>query len=193
MKIVILNECFFQPEHLERLSALGEVEVFTDTSTPEQATERLRGADVGIVDQFLLPYDEKVLSALRSLKLLALNTTSFAYVDIEAAKKQGIQVTNAAGFSTRAVAEHVFALIFAIVRRIVLADQTVRAKPFEVDPGEPSHRKFEGFELQGKTLGILGLGKIGNEVASIGASLGMEILAYNRTQKPVPGGQMASL
>ncbi len=88
MKIAILNECFFTENHLAKLRKLGEVKIHKDTTTEEQAIERLKEANIGIVDQFISPLTARVIEANPKLKLLALNTTSYSAVDLAAAKSK---------------------------------------------------------------------------------------------------------
>lgn len=193
MKIAILNECFLNKEHLKRLRALGEVEIFDNTITAEDVIKRLKGADIAVVDGFLAPLNKTVISSADKLKLLVLPHNSYFMVDLETAWKKGITITNTPSFSTQAVAELVIGLMFAVNRKIALMDRKMREEPFESDPANPEHQKLWGFNLRGKTFGIIGLGKIGSEVASLAQGLGMNVIAFNRTPKKVEGVQMVSL
>lgn len=193
MKIVILNECFLNEEHLKELRTLGDVTVYTDTISEKDAIERLKYAEIALVDTFFAPLNKKTFESSKNLKFIALNSTGYDPVDLKAAKEHNIRISNLPGYSTDAVAEHAIALMFATIRKIPLADKEMRIKPFETDPGREAHRKYRGFQLDGKTLGIIGLGSIGIRTASIGRALGMKVIAYNRTPKKIVGIEQKEL
>jgi len=192
MKIAILNECFFTDEHIKRLKKLGEVTIYDDTDTEEKTVQRLKNIDVAIGDQFIAKFNKNVLGK-SSIKHLALNTTSFGYVDIESASKQKIKVSNTPGFSKQSVAELVIGLMFSVNRKIALGDRLMRNKPLELDPGNKNDQRFIGFEIKGKTLGVLGLGNIGSIVAELGIALGMNVVGFNRTPKKIKGVKLMKL
>lgn len=193
MKIVVLNECFLNEGHLNRLKALGEVEIFNDTTSEEQAIERLKGAEIAIWDGFLCTPTAKVLETTDDLKLIVLPHTGYFMVDMEAANKKGIKIANAPGFSKEAVAEMVIGLMFAVNRKIPLMDRDMRENPFESDPGNKDmQNRYWGFDIKGKTMGILGLGRIGSTVATLALGLGMKVVANNRSPKEMDGVEMVS-
>ncbi len=183
MKIVILNECFFSNSHIERLKKLGELSIYEDTNSVEQALERTKDADIVIGDCFLTPFNGKFFNSAKNLKLVAINSTGFDRVDVEAASKKEVRISNVPNFSTEAVAEHVFALIFAVLRKIPMGDKECREKNFEIDPANKNHRRYLGYNLKGKTLGIVGFGNIGKRVTELALGIGMKVMAYNRTPK----------
>lgn len=193
MKISILNECFFNNQHIKRLEKIGQVIVYKDTSTEKDAIERMKDADIVIGDQFIVKFDKNVLDSSKKLKLLALNTTSFAYIDLKTASIKGIKVSNIPGFSKQSVAELAIGLMFAVNRKIAFGDRLMREKPFELDPGNENHRRFIGFDIKGKTLGVMGLGNIGKVVAQLGLALGMNVVAFNRSNKVLAGVKMVDL
>lgn len=190
MKIAILNECFLNDSHLDRLKNLGELAVYPDTNTEELAIERLKDVDVAIADCFICPLNKTVLSSTDKLNYLTINSTGYDLVDLDVAKEKGIKVSNIPGFATEAVAEQTIALMFAVNRRLAQFDSEMRKHPFETDPEKDAH--LAGFNLSGKTLGIVGLGSIGLRVAELGKGLGMKVIAYNRSQKSVEGIEMVS-
>lgn len=187
MNIAILNDYFLKPEHIERLKTLGTVSVFSDTDSEEKAIERLKDIDIAIADCYIAPLTKKVLESTKTLKLIALDVTGYDLVDLETANKKGIKVANLPTFATEAVAEHAIALIFAVIRKINLADASMRENPFQLDPADKDMEKFLGFNLEGKTLGVIGLGRIGQQVAHIGNALGMNVLGYDINQKNIEG------
>lgn len=187
MKLVVLNECFLKPDHIARLKALGDVEIFMDTTTEQQAIERLKDADAAIGDCFVAPLNKQVFSNVPKLKYLSLNSTGYDLVDLEAAKAHNIQLSDIPGFSTEAVAEHAIAMMFAVNRHIVQLDKRVHEQPYEVDPADKTQLPYLGLNLRGKTLGIVGLGNIGQRVAEIAKAIGMNVVAYSRSPKNIPG------
>lgn len=193
MKIKILNECFLKESHLQKLRKLGEVSTYTDTDSEEKAVSRLQDADIAIVDMYLTPINEKVLGSASKLKFISINSTGFDLVDLKSAKAKDVTVSNVPDFSTEAVAEHTIALMLATIRKIPFGNNEMRQNPFEVDPAIKRDLRYKGWDIKGKTLGIVGLGKIGIRVAQLGKALGMNVIAYNRTPKKVPGVKLKSL
>lgn len=193
MKIVVLNEVFLKDSHIKRLKSLGEVEIYSDTNTEEQVIERLKGVDIAVGDMFVAPLNAKVFGSLDKLKLMVLNTIGIELVDVEAASKKGIKVADIPGFCMESVAEQVIALMFAVNRKIVIGDKEMRSKPFETDPGAEAHKKYCGFDIAGKTVGVIGLGSIGQRVAKLAMGLGMKVIAYNRSKKRIEWIEEVSL
>jgi len=193
MKIVILNECFLSDSHLKRLKTLGEVVVFADTKTEDQAIKRLKGADIAIWDGFICAPTAKILETTNQLKLIVLPHTGYFMVDLEIVKKKGIKVANAPGFSKEAVAELVIGLMFAVNRKIPLMDRDMRANLFDSDPGNVDQQnRYWGFDIKGRTMGIIGLGRIGSTVATLALGLRMKVIANNRSPKTMEGVEMVS-
>ena len=193
MKIAILNECFLTESYIDRLKALGEVVVFDNTKSEDQAIERLKGVDIAIWDGFICPPTAKVLESTDKLKLIVLPHTGYFMVDMETANKRGIKVANAPGFSKQAVAEMVIGLMFAVNRKIPLLDRDMRENPFDSDPGSAEHQnRYWGFDIKGRTMGVMGLGRIGSTVATLALGLGMKVIANNRSEKNMAGVEMVS-
>ena len=123
--------------------------------------------------------DEEVLQAAGSqMKVIANYAVGFNNIAVDAAKERGIVVTNTPGVLTETVAEHTFALIFAVATRVTEADAFVRAKKFT--GWEPE--LLLGVDLLGKTLGIIGAGRIGSRVAEIGRAFGMSVVYHDVQQ-----------
>ncbi len=193
MKIAILGYSWLGPSHLERLRAIGEVVEYKSTTSEEAAIERLAGVQIAVADQWDTPLSRKVFENAPELKYLTLNSTGFDRTDIAAAKACGIHVANIPGFSTDAVAEFTLGLALATTRHMIQGDSMVRAKPFQVDPANETHQVFQGFDLRGKTWGVIGLGQIGIRVAEIAQGMGMRVLGYNRSAKEVSGVEVVPL
>lgn len=124
------------------------------------------------------PVTRKVLEAGKELKVVANYAVGYNNVDVAAAKELGIRVTNTPGALTEATADIAWALILATIRRIPESEHYLRAGRF--DGWDPLG--FLGFDLNGKTIGIIGLGRIGQAVARRAQGFGMKILYHNRKQ-----------
>jgi len=137
-----------------------------------------------------LKIDKEVIDAGRNLKILARYGVGLDNVDIEYAVKRGISVVNAPNAPARSVAELTIGLMFAVARRIPLLSSKVKA-------GEWPKGKYVGIELFGKTLGVVGFGRIGKAVAQAARGLGMDILAYDvidvKDEVEKIGGRQVSL
>ena len=132
--------------------------------------------DCEIISVFTLSQiDKEVLSKLPALKAIAVRATGFDSIDIEEAKKMGILVSNVPTYGENTVAEHTFGLILNLSRQIHRSIQSVKEKGFIPDG-------LRGFDLKGKTLGIVGTGHIGSHVARIAKGFEMNVLAYDAKQ-----------
>jgi glycerate dehydrogenase len=180
MRIIHLDEpTYLPPRWQERIAALGDFEVFTDRPDPRTAAARLSACDVAVVEW--TPITAELLATVTRLRHLALVTTAFDFVDLDAASAAGITVTHCPAYSRQAVAEHVFGLLLALTRRLRAADEAVRAGASHL------YHPFLGMELSGRTLGLIGTGRTAGAVARIAAGFGLEVIAAHRTGAPVPG------
>lgn len=168
----MIADPIFLPGHLlDRLKAHGEVSVCDSISSSlEELISRLNGADIAMVGHSKLP--ARVFEEAHSLRYVTLWRTGYDDVDLRAATKHGVAVSNAPGYSNEAVAEHVFALLLSFLRRIPEADYWMREGRFECST-------LRGRELKGKTMGVIGTGRIGMRVTEIATCLGMNVLAYD--------------
>lgn len=116
---------------------------------------------------------KQILDKFPNLKYLATRSTGFDHIDLEYCKYRGITVSNVPTYGMHSVAEHTFALILAISQKIVPSVNRTRHGDFSLDG-------LRGFELYGKTLGIVGTGNIGKVVAEIALGFGMKVIAYSR-------------
>ena len=161
---------------LEALRAIGRVEVYdTPAFTREEVIARCRDAEFIVNIRSKTPLDAAVLAALPKLRMIAVFGAGTDNIDLDAATRLGIVVSNAPGANARSVAEHAFALLLAVARTIPAYDHAVRAGRWE-------HR--EGMELDAKTLGVLGLGHVGGHVARIAQGFAMRVLAWSRSRDP---------
>ena len=160
---------------LSYFSELGHV-TFYELTKPEEVPERTRDADVIIVNK--IPMNEATLSGASHLKLVALTATGMNNIDFDYTNSHGIQVKNVAGYSTNAVAQHTFALLFYVLHRLAYYDNYVKSGAYCTNPGF-SHFDEKFSELDGKTWGIVGMGAIGQRVASIAEALGCHVIYYS--------------
>lgn len=180
MRIVYLDEPTYLPEAWRRRFAeLGDFEVFDDRPDSATAAARLSGADAAVVEWTHL--DAALLAEVSRLRYLTLVTSSFDTVDLPAARARGITVAHCPDYSSQAVAEHTFALLLAVSRRLPAADIAVRRGASHL------YRPFLGRQLSGLTLGLLGTGRIATAVARIATGFGMRVIGTNRTGTAAPG------
>ncbi|HZQ37828.1 MAG TPA: NAD(P)-dependent oxidoreductase [Dehalococcoidia bacterium] len=162
-----------RPE-LEELRTLGEVALYGDRAdSREELVRRLAEADAAINVRAYTQFDEALFAALPRLTHVAIFGVGTDNFDLEAATRHGVLVSNCPGENARSVAEHAIALMLAVARTIPAYDRDVRAGLW---------RHFDGVELEGKTLGLLGLGSIGRQVARMAAGLGMTVVAWSPTR-----------
>jgi D-3-phosphoglycerate dehydrogenase len=159
------------PAH-ERARALGEVRVYTQRGAEEEAEliRRIDRARVAINIRAHARFTEGVFAACKQLKLVSIWGTGTDNIDLDAAGRHGVTVTNTPGVNARAVAEHTLALMLAVARKIPRIDREVR---------EARWPRELLTQLLGKTLGVFGTGTIGARVIELGRALGMPVLAWS--------------
>lgn len=170
------------------IRALGDVTFYPLTS-PDQITERVRDAEVILCNK--TPITAEVMDAAPRLRYVGLFATGYNNIDIGAAKARGITVCNAGGYSTEAVAQHTFALILELANRVSDYHALVQRGEW-IESETFSKFVYPMTELVGKTLGIVGLGSIGQAVAHLAQAFGMNVLAFTRTPKHVDGVESVS-
>ena len=178
MHIVILDGYSINPGDLSwsLLETFGTLTVH-DRTAPDEVLKRSAGAEIVLTNKSKIPGD--VINALTQLQYIGELATGYDNVDVNAAAKRNIPVCNVPGYSTQSVAQLTWALILELTYNI-------NRRSAEVHNGAWTRSKdfcfgHEGlFELQGKTLGLIGLGQIGSAVAKIGMAFGMKIIASVR-------------
>lgn len=183
MKIVILDGFALNPGDLDwsPLSRFGEVTVYERTGSEEEAIQRIGNAQIVLTNK--VPITAAIMDACPSVKLICEQATGYNNIDIAAASKRGITVCNVPSYSTDSVAQLTFALLLEICHNVGLHNQQVHNGAW-CDSPDFCFWSSPLTELSGKTLGIVGLGSIGQAVARIGKAFGMRILAFSRTQRP---------
>ena len=173
-KIVVLDGYTLNPGDISwsPIEALGELTVYDRSG--ESAGERAHGAEIVLTNKNVM--DAQLINSLPKLRYIGVLATGTNVVDLEAARQRGITVTNVPGYGAPAVAQHVFALLLQLVDHTAEHIQAVRDGRWKACP-DFSFTVEPRMELEGKTLGILGVGAIGSRVARIGSAFGMKIAA----------------
>lgn len=180
MKIVVLDGYTLNPGDISwsPIEALGELTVYD--RTPEALIiERTQGAQIVLVNK--TPLSKDILGQMDQVRFIGVLATGYNVVDTEAARELGIVVTNIPAYSTAAVAQLTFALLLEICHHVGDHDRSVHQGEWQVCE-DFSYWKYPLMELQGKTLGIIGAGRIGQAVAVIAQAFGMKVLAFNRSR-----------
>ena len=182
MKIVILDGRTLAPEReaWAGLDRLGEV-VYHDVTSADQVLERSAGATILATNK--TPIRATAIDQLAELRFITVLATGFDCVDVAAARKRGIPVSNVPVYGTANVAQYVFALLLELCHHVVLHAQAVQAGEWSRQP-DFSLRKTRLIELDGKTMGIAGYGRIGQRAGAIARAFGMKVLAYDPASHP---------
>ncbi len=194
MKITVFtSKAGFNQEQQKRLAALGNVR-FTRSRDEYSLADLIRLAQGSAILALVpgnfggfekaKPRVTKLAETLPGLKGVALSTTSFGWVDLAYFHKRRIPVCNIPGYSRESVAEHTLAMLLGLAKRIFVTDRATQKGKYKLQMG---------FELRGKTLGIIGLGSIGKATADLAKGIGMNIIAYNRSPMAYKSVEMTSL
>jgi glycerate dehydrogenase len=184
MKIVVLDGYCLNPGDLswDALRALGEVEVFDRTPAAE-AEARAQGAAIVLTNKTPLPAE--LLARLPDLRYIGVLATGYNIVDVAAAREHGITVTNIPTYGTASVAQFVFALLLELCHHVGQHSDAVRDGEWSRNP-DWTFWKSPLVELAGKTLGIVGFGRIGRAAARIADAMGMRVLANDAMEVNAP-------
>lgn len=179
MKIVVMEPLGVALEKINALAAAlqaaGHEFVYYTSKETQQDKLLARVQDADIIMLANQPLSAEIINACPKLKMLSVAFTGVDHIALDACRARNILVCNAAGYSTNAVAELTFGLAISVIRNIVPCD--ARCRRAETKDG------LVGFELFGKTFGVVGTGAIGARVAKIAAAFGCRVLAYSRTAK----------
>jgi len=181
MKIVVLDGYTLNPGDLswEGLEKLGELTVY-DRTPEDKIYERSKDAEIVFTNK--TPLTRETLSKLPLLKYIGVLATGYNVVDIKAAKELGITVTNIPTYGTDAVAQYVFALLLEICHHVYEHNNAVKNGEWTNCP-DFCFWKYPLIELAGKTMGIIGLGRIGYRTAKLAQAFGLKVLAYDANQR----------
>ena len=182
MKIVVLDGHAVNPGDLswDIIRKFGELEIY-DYTAPEDTVSRLQGAKIALTNKTVI--DAAVMDACPELKLICVLATGYNVVDCPGAKQRNIPICNVPAYGTDAVAQFTFALLLELCHQVGHHSKAVH------DGRWCSNRDFcfwdtPQMELAGKTMGIIGFGRIGRAVGKIAKAMGMQVIAYNRSRCP---------
>jgi D-lactate dehydrogenase len=170
-KIVFFEIEEWEKEHISKALANTQL-AFTNGKAHEEINpEFYNSSIISVFIYSMLSRD--VLDKFPNLKLIATRSTGYDHIDLAYCKERGITVVNVPSYGAHSVAEHTFALILAVCKKIVRTVNRTRRGDFSLD-------ELRGFDLYGKTLGVIGSGKIGRKVVDIALCFGMNVLIHTR-------------
>ena len=181
MKLTILDGYAVNPGDVswDMFKELAQITVYPRT-TENQITQRIGDSDAIFLNK--VPVTDEILSQCPNLKYIGVLATGYNVVDIEAARRRNIIVTNIPSYSTNAVAQHVFSFILHFTNHVSVHNESVQNKDW-INCPDFTYWKLPLLELAGKTLGIFGYGNIGSKVAEIAKAFGMNVICNTRTPK----------
>jgi glycerate dehydrogenase len=185
VKIVILDGRTLAPDRASwaDLDRFGEVELY-DVSLADEIASRASGAGVLITNK--APISAALIEKSPALRFVTVTATGFDCVDLEAARRRRIPVSNVPEYGTLSVAQYVFALLLELCHHVALHAEAVRAGEWTNQP-DFALRKTPLIELAGKNMGIVGFGRIGRRVGELARAFGMSTLAYDAFPPQSPG------
>jgi len=170
---------------LNKLREKG-IEVIDASNEPkDKLKELVKGVDVMVV-RSATKVRKELIDEMDQMKLIIRGGVGLDNIDVEYAESKGIKVLNTPRASTISVAELTFAHILALARDVTRSTIAIKEGRWE-------KKKLKGMELYGKTLGLIGIGRIGQEVAKRAIAFGMYVIAYRRSRKPVRGVELVDL
>jgi D-3-phosphoglycerate dehydrogenase len=179
-KLVMPDKNDITSEQEKQIKELAkEVKICDDIPKSEEETIKRIGDADAILTSWI-DISKKVINSCFNLKYIGVIATGYGWIDIKAAKEKWIAVTNVPGYATESVTEMVFCQLLSLIRKSREADKFIR------DTGKFERDQFLGEELAGKTIGIIGFGKIGSRVAEIANAFGMNVIYNSRKKKNVP-------
>lgn len=181
MKIVILDGYTLNPGDLswEGLEGFGNLTVYDRTSS-DKILERIKDADIVFTNK--TPLTKQTIEACDNLKYIGVLATGYNIVDVKAAREHNIPVSNIPEYGTSAVAQMTIALLLEICHHVGAHSEAVHNGKW-ANNADWCFWDYPLIELAGKTMGIIGLGRIGKNTAKIAAALGMNVIAYNENPK----------
>ena len=187
-KAVILDGYTLNPGDLDwsPLEKLANFEIYDRTTYSLAETDLIveRAKDAEIILTNKTPLNEKIIVQLPKLEYIGVLATGYNVVDVEAARKRDIVVTNIPDYGTNTVAQAAFALLLELCHHVGAHDEAVKKGEWTNSP-DFCFWNHPIVELSGKTMGIIGYGRIGQVTSRIAQAFGMKVLAYNRTREKV--------
>ncbi|HIJ57086.1 MAG TPA: D-2-hydroxyacid dehydrogenase [Deltaproteobacteria bacterium] len=185
MKIVALDGYTMNPgdNPWDDLAVLGDFTVY-DRTESSQIVERAGDAEIIVTNK--VPLRRSTLDALDALRFITVSATGYDIVDIDAAAEKGVPVSNVPVYGTETVAQHVLALVLELARRPAFHDEAVRQGEWNAQP-HWCFWKTPLIELAGKTMGIVGFGRIGHRIGELASAFKMNVAAYDPYHGDTPG------
>ena len=180
MKIVVLDGYTENPGDLswEGLAQFGQLRVYDRTGSEEEVIERIGDAEVVFVNK--VPISRRVLDACPNIRFISVLATGYNVIDCKAAAEKGIPVSNVPAYGTAAVAQFAMALLLELCHHVAHHSEAVHQGRWAASP-DWCFWDYPLIELSGKTMGIIGFGRIGQATGRIARAMGMEVLAYSRS------------
>jgi len=180
-KFNILVSFRFFPNWLEKLKQYGNVISWNNEIPPDKdwIKENIRNAD-GLLCTLTNKIDKEVIDVAPNLKVISTYSVGYDHIDVKYAKSKGIKIGYTPEVLTETTADLIFGLILAVARRIVEGDRIIRENRWRI-PWQPDF--LLGFDVYGKTIGIIGMGRIGKAVARRAKGFNMRVIYYSRTPK----------
>ncbi len=174
MNIAFLQTKDWEEEYIkEKFQSIQDVDALDFYKDPVDVIESANLEKYDIISSFIhSPFSYDLFQKLPNLKMIGTRSTGFDHIDLSAAENQGVVVSNVPGYGVNTVAEHTFALLLSISRKIPQSIDQTKRNNFDRDG-------LQGFDLAGKTIGIIGTGRIGYHVVKIAYGFGMNIVAYD--------------
>ena len=180
MKIVVLDGYTENPGDLswDSLREFGQLRVYDRTGSEDQVIERIGDAEVVFVNK--VPITRRVLEQCPNIRFISVLATGYNVIDVKAAAEKGIPVSNVPSYGTAAVAQFAIALLLELCHHVAHHSEAVHAGRWASNP-DWCFWDYPLIELQGKTMGIIGFGRIGQATGRIAKAMGMEVIAYSRS------------
>ena len=180
MKIVVLDGYTENPGDLswEGLAQFGQLRVYDRTGSEEEVIRRIGDAEVVFVNK--VPISRRVLDACPNIRFISVLATGYNVIDVKAAAEKGIPVSNVPAYGTAAVAQFAMALLLELCHHVAHHSEAVHQGRWASNP-DWCFWDYPLIELSGKTMGIIGFGRIGQATGRIARAMGMEVLAYSRS------------
>lgn len=177
MKIIVVDGQTLASDDLswDALEKLGDCTVYPK-STYDENIQRCKGADVAVTNKVV--FDKETIEALPNLKMISVTATGYNIIDVEATKQHGIVVTNIPTYGTQSVSQLVFALLLELCHHVGYHSETVHQDKW-INCDNFCYWDRPLIELAGLTMGIIGVGRIGQSTAQVAQAFGMKVIAYD--------------
>ncbi len=188
MRIVVLDSHTLNPGDLDwdALQVLGSCDIY-DRTPPAQVVSRAQGAQLVLTNKTVLSRES--IEKLPQLRYIGVLATGYNVVDVEAARRRGICVTNVPAYGTPSVAQMVFAHVLNLTQHVAEHAQSVRAGDWSRSE-DFCYWNFPLVELAGLTMGIVGFGRIGRQTARLARAFGMKVICHDVSPAPVPPSEV---